>query len=146
MPGYPVCSFPRHAVPAACSDAPTTDDVVARHEPKNAVCAKVVRLCRPPGVDELTFPVEELIAQRLHLHVGKRIAELVGDASGNGAAARQAEIDFFEYLPSCDVERLARLEWARLAVLEGDISGFVDGQAITPGRQRGQLYAPRCRS
>ena len=97
--------------------------------------------------DELTLPVDELIAHRLHLHVSDRIAELIGDASGDGAAARQAEIDFVEHLAGCDVERLARLEWPRLSVFEGhDIrpcsrTGDNARPAARPARN-----ARRCRS
>ena len=107
-----------------------------RYAPRSSVCADA------PGVDELALSVDELIAQRLHLHVGDRIAELVGDAAGNGAAARQAEIDLVEHLAGGDVERLARLERSRLSVLERDEPGLVDEQAIASGRKRGQLVTP----
>ena len=85
---------------------------------------------------------------RLHLHVGHRIAELVGDAAGDGAAARQAEVDSSRAPDRSAISSgLPAFERARLSVLERDVSGLVDEQAIASGRKRSAArIARRCRS
>jgi hypothetical protein len=56
------------------------------------------------GVEELALAVRELIPHCLHLNVGDRIAELVDDASRDGAAARHAEIEALENLAVDEIE------------------------------------------
>ena len=117
-------------------------DVVARHQTEDSVRAEIIGLCGSPGVDQLTFAVEELIAERLDLHVCDGVAKLVGDSAGDRAAARQAEVDLLERLSFGDIQGFAGLERARLSVLERHVSGLVDEKAIPPGWQRRKFVAP----
>ena len=127
----------RHAAAHRCAH-----DVVARHQAEDSVRAEIVGLRGSPGIDQLTFAVDELIAERLDLDVCDGVAELVGNAAGDRAAARQAEVDFVECLSVGDIERFAGLERSRLSVLERHVSGLVDEKAIPPGRQRREFVAP----
>ena len=59
-----------------------------------------------------------VIAHCLHGYAGHRLAQLIGDASGNDTPAWQRKVDAIDQLPVVELECTSRLEWPLLAELQ----------------------------
>ena len=99
------------------SDRRRADDVGARHQAVQPEFSKIVRheAEQAAAADRRQLPLtvrQILIPHRLHANARERLAELVGDASGDDAAARQREVDLLDDLRICRRRAAARFRMA----------------------------------
>ena len=91
---------------------------------------------------ELALAVDELHPHRGDVGVGHRLAELVGDAAGEDAAAGECDVNLVHRLRLGQLDRAPRLEGPVLSVLHRHEARLGDAQAEAAGRQILEFVAP----